>query len=148
MRSLFFSDDGESIISSQKFKEKCDDLTVDGEEYVFENIPLSYAICSNLTSEDIDYLQPDENGYSTIFRISESPAELINFFVDDLTELVRLNKEVEFSRYREVILYTKRYFAERKILIQFTAEELNYLHDNDFISAIDDEEEEGEGIFF
>ena len=61
-----FSDDGESIISSKEFKEKSDDLTVDGEEYVFENIPLSYAICSNLTSEDIDYLQPDENGYSTI----------------------------------------------------------------------------------
>eukprot|EP00795_Rhopilema_esculentum_P015000 gene15000-6154_t len=143
-----FSDDGESIISSQQFKENSADLTIDGEEYVFENIPLSYAICSNLTTEHIDHLQPDENGYSTVFRISENPRELINFFVDDLEELVKLNKEMEFCRYREIILYIKRYFAERKILIKFTTEELNYLHNDDFISAIDDEEEEGEGSFF
>ena len=120
-------DDEGNLITGREFKEKYGD-----EDYVLENVPVSYLIAYNFGSsstEEYEFVEPlsysdrctIEGDQVAITRSNANPKELISSFYGDLKDVCKAYRSENLQYYENLLDYLKEWFDERNLVLNIDA---------------------------
>ena len=143
--SLVYDDEGNQV-TGREFIE-----LYGNEDYILENIPISYVVAYNFGTNQVEECNFIENNQSSTYRCNvidnqvavtrsnENPKELISAFYNDLKEISMVYRKENLTDYEDLIGYLKEWFDERGLILNIDLP-TDDIWNNDNIIFDDDDE--------